>query len=147
MKKLNFPKYSFRTQKEKDYELIFNEIRKSWVRLTPEEWVRQHVIFFLVDQRGFPASLIAVEKEILVQGRKKRFDIVCYDESHEPFLLVECKAPEVKVNENTLAQALRYNSVLQSKYVVITNGVSLYTASLNHQENKVEYNNDIPYFQ
>ena len=122
MIKIEYPAYSFRIKKAGDKELIFDELRKSWLRLTPEEWVRQNFIRYLVLVKKYPPSLIAIEKEVWLGELKKRFDILVYNRLHMPWMMVECKSPDVSLNENVLAQVLRYNIAMPVIYLVITNG-------------------------
>ena len=103
-------------------EFIFDEVRKKWIVLAPEEWVRQNFLQYLIQVKKYPASLIAVEKEIIVADTKKRFDIVVYDRNHQPFMIVECKEMNVTLDNKTLEQVLRYNISLQVDYLIITNG-------------------------
>lgn len=119
-----YPEHDFRLKKESGKDLIFDELRRLWVRLTPEEWVRQHFLQYLLQGMKYPASLIAVEKEILLGELKKRFDILVYDSNHQPWMIVECKASEVALEEGVLQQALRYSIVVPAPYIVITNGLS-----------------------
>lgn len=119
---VQFPEPQFRTRKEGDKPYIFDAIRKSWVVLTEEEWVRQNFISYLVQVKAYPSSFIAVEKEITLHELKKRFDILLYDRAHKPWMLVECKAPEVPLNEEVLQQVLRYCISVPVPYIVITNG-------------------------
>lgn len=102
-------------------EYIFDPFRKKWVRLTPEEWVRQNFLQYLVQEKKYPASLIAVEKEIMVGELKKRFDILVY-KNDQPWLLVECKEMNVIVDESVFQQLLRYQQKLSASYLIITNG-------------------------
>lgn len=146
MKKLNFPPYQFSVKKEGDLIFIFDEIRKKWLQLTPEEWVRQHTIFYLVDQKKFPAGLIGVEKSIKVNGLNKRFDLVCFDQQAKPLMLVECKAPEVRITQDTLDQALRYNSQLQVGFLLLTNGITHVIAHIDYEKKQMNYLDDIPAF-
>lgn len=122
MIKIDYPPYQPKTKKEDDKEFIFDEVRKKWVVLTPEEWVRQNFLQYLIQVKKYPASLIAVEKEIVVADTKKRFDIVVYNKDHRPFIIVECKEMEVALDNRTLDQVLRYNINLQVDYLIITNG-------------------------
>lgn len=122
MIRINFPAYHPRIKKEKDREIIFDEFRKLWVTLTPEEWVRQNFLQYLTRVKHYPSSLIAVEKMILLGEMKKRFDIVVYDSRSLPWMLIECKEMNTVLDGNVLDQALRYNITLQVPYVVITNG-------------------------
>lgn len=146
-KKLAYPSYNFNTKNEKGVTYIFDEIRKKWLLLTPEEWVRQHIVFYLVDQKGFPASLIGIEKSIVINTRKKRFDIVCFNNRAEPILIVECKAPEIKLSRNTIEQVNRYNEVIGAAIMMITNGMDTFLMKKNSSNNIISYLNDIPHYQ
>lgn len=117
-----YPEPDFRMKKENDRQYIFDSQRKAWLLLTPEEWVRQNFISYLQKALNYPSSLIAVEKEIILNGLKKRFDILVYDENHKPWMLVECKAPEVELSEKVLRQVLVYNQSVPVSFFVITNG-------------------------
>lgn len=119
----------FRIKKEGSKEFIFDSLRKKWVALTPEEWVRQNFIQFLVQSKNYPASLIAVEKEIQLSELRKRFDILVYDNNHHPWMMIECKAPDVKLDDAVLQQVLRYNISVPVKHLVITNGNVAYAWS------------------
>lgn len=119
---VHYPEPAFRIKQEEGKDYIFDAIRKRWLLLTPEEWVRQNFIQYLVQVKSYPLSLIAVEKELRLGELKKRFDILVYDNEHQPWLMVECKAPEIKLTESVLQQALRYNISVPVKYIVITNG-------------------------
>lgn len=101
---------------------VFDGLRKRWVSLTPEEWVRQHLLYFFTEKCDYPATFIAVEKSIQVNGRTKRFDILIYDGHHQPWIAVECKAPDVSLSEQVLHQLLVYNQTLQVPYLAISNG-------------------------
>lgn len=124
---LNFPeKYGLRIQNTEASGLqIWDPIRKKWVALNPEEWVRQHVIHYLVTQR-FPASRIAIERQLEVNGLRKRFDLLVFDELGMPELLVECKAPDVVITERTMLQIATYNSHYKAKTLLVTNGMMHY---------------------
>jgi hypothetical protein len=102
---------------------ILCAIRKKWIFLTPEEWVRQNFLQWLFVVMQYPQALIAVEKEILVNGLKKRFDILVYNKEHQPWMLVECKSHTIPLQENVFQQALRYNIATPVKYIVVTNGI------------------------
>jgi len=122
MIKVNYPEPDFRTERRAGKEYIFDPIRRQWVVLTPEEWVRQNFIRFLIQQMRYPAALIAVEKEIRLGELKKRFDILVYDKTHHPWMLIECKAGSVALDEKTLHQLLRYHISVPAGFLVITNG-------------------------
>ena len=122
MIKINYPETSFKIKKENSIELIFDAFRKRWIVLTPEEWVRQNILQYLTAIKNYPAKLIAIEKEISLGELKKRCDIVVYDRSALPWMIIECKEMNAQVNSKTLEQILRYHISLPAKYLVITNG-------------------------
>ena len=121
---VQYPEPGFRTRMQEGKRYIFDDIRKSWLLLTEEEWVRQNFVHYLVQGCSYPAAFIALEKEIYLNGLKKRFDILVYDAGHQPWLLVECKAPEVPLQEAVLQQALRYHQTVPVSYILLTNGGS-----------------------
>ena len=126
MIKVNYPEPVFRFKEENGKEMIFDFIRKQWLLLNEEEWVRQNFIQFLVQELKYPSELIAVEKEIQLGELKKRFDILVYDPDHKPWMLVECKAGEIVLDEKVLFQVLRYNISMPANFLVITNGQFTY---------------------
>lgn len=126
---------------------IFDPIRKKHVALTPEELVRQGFIHFLMEEKGFPSGLLMVEHALKVNGLSRRCDIVACDRSGSPLLLVECKAPYVKVGNATFAQAARYNLTLRVPYLAITNGDSCYCCRVNFETGKVEFLRDVPRYE
>jgi hypothetical protein len=119
---VQYPEPQFRMKKENDKQYIFDAIRKSWLLLTEEEWVRQNFVSYLTTTLHYPSTVIAIEKEFSLNDLKKRFDILVYDGQHQPWMLVECKEPKVALNEDVLQQVLRYNISVPVKYIVITNG-------------------------
>lgn len=121
MVKIDFPEPKFRMKEEDNKEFIFDTFRKLWVRLTPEEWVRQNFLQYLVQIKNYPSSLIAVETEIKLHDLRKRCDIIVYKDD-KPWMIVECKEMNETLNEAVLQQVLRYNISIPSKYLVITNG-------------------------
>jgi hypothetical protein len=124
---LNFPAYEFRIRETAPscYE-IFDKVRKKFVSLTPEEWVRQHLLEFMMQEKKFPMSLLAVEKQLKLNTTVKRTDVVAYTNSLQPLLLAECKSPDVKLDIHTITQALRYNLVFNVSFLLITNGQDHY---------------------
>lgn len=126
MIKIAYPPYQPKIKQEQERELIFDEIRKQWIMLTPEEWVRQNFLQFLTRVKKYPATLIAVEKEIQLGDLAKRFDIVVYDRNTRPWMIIECKEMKVILSEQVLNQALRYNITLNVPYILITNGTDCY---------------------
>ena len=122
MLKVVFPIPEFKLEKRDGKDFIFDRIRKQWILLTNEEWVRQNFIQFLVQEMKYPESLIAVEKEIQLGELRKRFDILVYNRDHQPWMLIECKAKDIVLDEKAFQQVLRYNISLPSSYLIITNG-------------------------
>lgn len=122
MIKIEYPPYHPKIKAESGKEFIFDELRKRWVVLTPEEWVRQNFLQYLTQIKKYPASLMAVEKEIKLGDLKKRYDIVVYDKDLKPWMIVECKEMNVALDKAVLDQVLRYNITLAVPYLVITNG-------------------------
>lgn len=145
MIKIEYPAYSFRIKKEKENEFIFDELRKSWLRLTPEEWVRQNFVQYLVQVKKYPSSLIAIEKEIQLGELKKRFDLLVYDQRHQPWMMIECKEMNVDIDENVLQQILRYNIAVPVRYMIITNGT--YCMGYEKSENRLELLKYLPAFE
>ena len=131
MLKINYPTPHFRIKEDAGKEWIFDEFRKQWVRLTPEEWVRQNMLQYLVQVKKYPASLIAIEKEIALGELRKRFDILVYKDS-KPWMIIECKEMNVVLNESVLKQVLNYNITVQAHFVIITNGTVSYGFSLDN---------------
>ena len=121
---IQFPEPEFRTKRKNNADFIFDAIRKKWLLLTEEEWVRQNFVHFLKKKLLYPSSLIAVEKEIVLNDLKKRFDILVYNSSHQPWMLVECKAPAIRLTDDVLQQALRYNISVPVRHIVISNGIT-----------------------
>jgi len=142
MIKVQYPAYDFRIKEEEGKEMIFDTLRKGWVRLTSEEWVRQNFIQYLVQVKKYPSALIAIEKEIWLGELKKRFDILVYDNSHQPWLMAECKGMEIALTEDVLHQVLRYNIAVPVPYLVITNGS--YCAGFGKKDGKLVMLNDLP---
>ena len=142
MIRIEYPSYQPKIKKEDGRELIFDGFRKRWVVLTPEEWVRQNFLQYLVEVKKYPASLIAIEKEITVGELKKRFDIVVYDRSTKPFMIIECKEMNVPLDASVIEQVLRYNSTMQVPYLVITNGT--YCFAFLNTEGQLEELDSIP---
>ena len=146
MQALNFPKYSFRVKNSENGLHIFDLIRKKFVVLQPEEWVRQHVVHFLIDTKKYPKSLINVEKQLIVNTLKKRYDIVVFQPNGSIQILVECKAPEIKIDQKTFDQIAQYNYQLKSKYLMVTNGMEHYYCKMDHENEKYKFLKEIPDF-
>ena len=144
MQKLNFPVYSFRFKNSENKVSIFDEIRKKFILLTPEEWVRQHVVQFLLQDKKYPKSYINVEKLIKINNLSKRYDGVVFQPDGDIFLLIECKAPEVPISQQTFDQIARYNLVLKAKYLMVTNGLNHYFCQMDFENEKYVFLKELP---
>ena len=122
MMNINYPAPDFRIKKEGEKEFIFDSLRRKWLALTPEEWVRQNFVQYLLQVKKYPATLIALEKEIRLGELRKRFDILIYDTLHQPWMMIECKAAIIKLDEKVLEQILRYTISVPVSYLIVTNG-------------------------
>lgn len=145
MIKLEFPKEGIKIKQQGLEKEIFDPVRKKWLLLSPEEWVRQNVIQYLLLTKKYPQSLLAVEKEIKIGRLKKRCDIVVYNRQSQPWMIIECKEMKVPLSDKTLEQALRYHTTLQAKYLIITNGY--YCAGFGKKENRFIEINTFPDFE
>lgn len=134
MEVLNFPTYPFRFKNSENKRLIFDVIRKKFVVLTPEEWVRQHAVHFLIQEKKISPYLINVEKQLEVYGVKKRYDIVVFLKNGGVLLIIECKAPHIEINQEVFDQIARYNLSTQAQYLMVTNGVNHYYCQLDYQK-------------
>ena len=144
MKKLNFPTYSFRFKSSENKISIFDSIRKKFVILQPEEWVRQHCVQYLITNKGYPKSLINVEKELIVNNLKKRYDIVIYNSDGSIHVIVECKAPSITINQKTFDQIAQYNLVLNASYLMVTNGLNHYYCQMDFENERYNFLKNIP---
>ena len=144
MYKLNFPEYTFRMEKQDGKIKIFDFVRKKFVVLTPEEWVRQHVLRYLFEEKKIPSSLIAVEKEIIYNHQKKRFDVLIYNNAAKPVLMVECKSPEVEILQDVFNQIAVYNSLFGVDFLLITNGIKNFCCKFNVQTKSYDFIKEIP---
>ncbi len=144
MYKLNLPEYNFKIRKINQKLEIFDRFRKKYVTLTPEEWVRQNFIEYLIHEKNFPESLIIVEKSLTLNQMQKRADIVVYTNKGGPNLIVECKAPEVKITQKTFDQIARYNMTLQVDYLIVTNGIIHYCCCIDFINKTYSFLKNIP---
>lgn len=147
MQQLNFPNYQFRFKNSENKVAIFDQIRKKFIILTPEEWVRQHVIQFLLIDKNYPISLINVEKVLKVNGLRKRYDVVVYNPDGSIFILIECKAPEIKTSQSTFDQIARYNMSMKAHYLMVTNGLNHYFCQMDYENEKYQFLTDLPLYK
>jgi hypothetical protein len=146
MERLNLPDHGVKLRQDADGARLWDPLRRKWLLCTPEEWVRQHVVNHLVHDRGCPASLIALEHGIRLNGLAKRADVVVHDRRGAPLLLVECKAPGVPVDQGVFEQAARYNKVFRVPYLLVTNGLKHYCCRLDLDTGAVEFLSAVPDF-
>ncbi|MFT3945626.1 MAG: type I restriction enzyme HsdR N-terminal domain-containing protein [Agriterribacter sp.] len=142
MIKIKYPEYNYKIELKDNREVIFDIVRRLWVNLTPEEWVRQNFLQYLIQVKRYPPSLISVEKEIYLGELKKRCDIVIYNRNGEPYIMVECKAMDVELSTKTVEQVLRYNISIPVNHLVITNGS--YCFAFERANEKFSELKDIP---
>ena len=147
MQTLNLPTFEFNFKAEGKKTKIFDAIRGGYFVLTPEEWVRQNMIQFLIAHRNFPKGLIALEKGIKLNGMQKRFDGLVYQKNGEPILLMEYKAPSIKISQATIDQVSRYNLNFKVPYLLISNGLNHCVAKIDWKNETFEFLKDIPYYE
>lgn len=147
MQKLNLPTYSFKLKSNEKHTLIFDDLRKKYFVLTPEEWVRQHFVQFLIHDKKYPVSLIALEKQLILNNLKKRTDIVVFNNSGNPDIIVECKAPHIKISQDTFDQIARYNLKLNANYLIVTNGLEHYFCKMDFENENYIFLNEIPNYK
>lgn len=146
MQPLNLPAYACKTKKKESGQAIFDSFRKTWVALTPEEWVRQHFLHWLVNDLGYPAGLIAVEASLQYNTLKKRADAIVYNKNGQAVVLIECKAPGVKITQKTFEQAAAYNFAFQTQYLILTNGIEHFCCKIDAANKQWRFLENIPVF-
>jgi hypothetical protein len=144
MIQLNLPHFEFKIKKEEEKLLILDTQRKKFVKLTPEEWVRQNFIHYLMSEKNYPAALIAIEKELKINGMRKRCDAVVYNLDAEPIMIIEFKAPEVNINQKVFDQVAVYNTKLKVEYLIVSNGLQHYSCRINIENAKYDFFVDVP---
>ena len=148
MTPLNLPQYNINVTMAADgSRQIFDRLRGKFVALTPEEWVRQHFVAFLIDHKGYPAGLMANEVALSLNGTSRRSDSVVYDHSAKPLVIIEYKAPSVKISQKTFDQIIRYNMVFQAPYLIVSNGLNHYCCHIDFENRSYKFLPDIPSYQ
>ena len=142
--RLNLPHYPHRIKSSEKGAYIFDRVRKKYVRLTPEEWVRQNFIAYLVNGKKYPAGLMAIEKRLLVNNMERRADIVIHSRDASPYIIVECKAPFVEITQAVMDQAVAYNMTLGCRILCLTNGLKHVYAMLDHHAGRFSYLRELP---
>ncbi len=127
--------------------LIFDKLRKKYIVLTPEEWVRQHFVYFLIEEKKYPVTLIALEKQLTINNLKKRSDILIFNTDGKPEIIVECKAPSIKITQNTFDQIARYNLKLRANYLILTNGLEHFYCKMDFKNETYIFLKDIPHYK
>ena len=144
MVKLNLPKYAYKVKNRENKLYIFDNIRKKYVVLTPEEWVRQHFVNYLITDKNYPKSIIAIEKQLKFNDLVKRTDILVFDKQGLPDIIVECKSPGIKISQETFDQIATYNLKLDANILIVTNGLQHYCCRLDHQNKRYIFLEEIP---
>lgn len=145
MQQLNLPFYNITLKEENGKHFIFDDIRKKYLSLTPEEWVRQNFVKYLISEKNVPASLVVIEKGLKLNELSKRADVLIYKDS-SPIVLIECKAPKVKINQDTFDQISRYNLTFKVPYLIVTNGLNHYCCKVDFEKNNYTFLEEIPDF-
>ena len=146
MERLNFPPSAVQLKNKENKPLVFDQIRKKWLRCTPEEWVRVHCLNYLIHTLNYPASWIKVENEIKLYNTSKRFDIMVVNPNRCNLLLVECKAPSVKIDQQVFDQIARYNLEAKSQYMMLTNGMNHYFCTMDYTNQRYHFIKELPNF-
>ena len=147
MYELNLPKYGIKIKNDKGHQSIFDVLRRKYVALTPEEWVRQHFVHFLIEHKGYPKALIANEIQLAIGNKKLRCDSVLYDRTLKPRMIIEYKAPTVSITQKVFDQITIYNMLLHVDYLVVSNGIKHYCCRMDYANQKYLFLEDIPDYQ
>ena len=146
MRSLNFPAYRFQLKSSENKQLIFDIIRKKYVVLTPEEWVRQHVLHYVINELNYPKSIIAVEKQVQVNKMNKRFDILIFNSQGHPDIIIECKSYKFPINQEAFDQIARYNLQLNARFLMVSNGLDHYFCNLDHKTESYIFLKELPQY-
>ena len=147
MYELNLPKYGIKIKNDKGHQSIFDVLRRKYVALTPEEWVRQHFVHFLIEHKGYPKALMANEIQLAIGNKKLRCDSVLYDRTLKPRMIIEYKAPTVSITQKVFDQITIYNMLLHVDYLVVSNGIKHYCCQMDYNNQKYLFLEDIPDYQ
>ena len=144
MQKLNLPAFSAKLKNKENKTLIFDKIRKKYVVLTPEEWVRQHFVMYLLEDKKYPVSLVALEKQLTINNLKKRSDILIFNKEGKPEIIVECKAPNVAISQDVFDQIARYNLKISANYLAVTNGLQHFYCKMDFDNESYIFLRELP---
>lgn len=145
--RLNLPEYDLNIKKTSQGVVIYDILRKRFISLTPEEWVRQNFVHYLISEKHFPMELMANEVSLVQNGIKRRCDSLVADKMGQPLVIVEYKAPSIEISQNTFDQIVRYNMVLHAKYLIVSNGMSHYCCAIDYDNNTYSFLPDIPEYK
>ena len=143
---LNLPAFDVKLKKDKGTVYIWDRLRRKYIVVTPEEWVRQHFVNYLIIDRGFPAALMGNERQVILNNQRKRCDTVIYNNTLQPVMIVEYKSPEVKITQDVFDQIARYNIVLKVAYLVVSNGLQHYCCKMDYETQSYKYLPEIPVY-
>ena len=146
MQRLNLPEYQFNIKNKEDALIILDPLRRRWVALTPEEWVRQTFVRFLIEDREFPPALMNNEISLSQNGIKRRCDTLVADHQGTPLVIVEYKAPTIEISQKTFDQIVRYNMVLRARFLIVSNGITHYCCKIDYESNSYTFLKDIPFY-
>lgn len=146
MLELNLPPFDIKIKKDKEKLFVWDALRKKYLVLTPEEWVRQHFVNFLATQKEYPLNLLANEYQIVLNEQKKRCDSVAFGRNGQPLAIIEYKAPSVKITQEVFDQIIRYNIILKVKYLIVSNGLEHYCCLIDYDKQNFQYLEDIPHY-
>ena len=141
---LNLPEYPLKVKKNGSRLSVFDRLRKRYVALTPEEWVRQHFVEYLIETKQFPAALMANEVSLTQNGIKRRCDTLVADREGQPLVIIEYKAPEIEITQQVFDQIVRYNMVLRARYLMVSNGMVHYCCQIDYENNTYSFLSEIP---
>ena len=144
---LNLPDYPLNVKKNGNRLVVFDRLRKRYVALTPEEWVRQHFVEYLIHEKQFPAALMANEVSLTQNGIKRRCDTLVADRQGKPLVIVEYKAPDIEITQQVFDQIVRYNMVLRARYLMVSNGMTHYCCRIDYDINTYAFLTDIPRYE
>ena len=148
MTELNLPEYEYKVKKRDDGSwAIWDRLRARWVALTPEEWVRQHFVEWLITEKRFPAALMGNEVSLTQNGIARRCDTIVGDRAGAPLVIVEYKAPTINITQKTFGQIVRYNMVLKARYLMVSNGMTHYCCEIDYEKNNYRFLEEIPCYQ
>jgi len=144
MYNLNLPQFDVKLKRDRGAVCIWDRLRRKYIIITPEEWVRQHFVNYLIAEKGYTPALMANEKQVMLNGQRKRCDTVIYDNCLNPVMIAEYKSPDIKITQDVFDQIVRYNIVLKVGYLVVSNGLQHYCCKMDYDAQTYQYLSEIP---